>query len=250
MSAARRPASHVGRAAASGAGIAPAGPNLARRPFVNRRPVSRITLLLVVAGVLLLLADLWLYVGYARARQANATQLNALEASIESRRDALQAAERDLLQADLEQQNEVVAFMNRRIAERTFGWSVLFDRLADLLPPEVRLINLSPTFVEEDRRAREGSEDSPRRVTLALQGHARDGEAILELVDALFADPAFETPDLAQESRQGAEVQFSLSVTYLPEVAAALATEEVVMDAPAEAADRDVEGDRGPGGEA
>lgn len=222
MSAARHPAARP-------AGLAPGGPNLARRPFVNERPVKRISLLLVVAGSVLLLADLWLYFGYVSTRRSTASQLVEIEAQIESERAGLEAAERSLAAAEISAQNELVEFMNARIAERTFGWSVLFDRLAGLLPQDVRLDSLSPQFVAAEamrrggRRAAVAEVDPGRRVQLGLQGRARDGEAILTLVDALFADPAFADPDLSREIRQDGEVGFNLSVAYLPQAAEELA---------------------------
>lgn len=228
---------------AGGDALAPAGPNLARRPFVNRRPVARAAVLLLVAGAVLLLVDLWLYVGYARARQANASQLREIESRIETERRDLAAAEAVLQEADVDLQNDVVEFINQRLAERSFGWSVLFDRLADLLPQDVRLLNLGPRFIAAEER-RGDDEAGSRRVELSIQGLARDGEAILQLVDALFADPAFESPNLSQENRQQGEVRFSLSVVYLPDEAEALARPAPVMSDP------DAEADTGAGTEA
>jgi Tfp pilus assembly protein PilN len=224
MSALRHPAARP-------AGLAPGGPNLARRPFLNQRPVKRISLLLVVAGAVLLLADLWLYLGYVSDRRSTASQLIEIEAQIESERAALEAAGRRLAAAEISAQNELVEFMNGRIAERTFGWSVLFDRLADLLPQDVRLESLSPQFVAAEAmrggrgepRAAVAEADPGQRVQIGLEGRARDGEAILALVDALFADPAFADPDLSRETRREGEVAFSLSVTYLPRAAEELA---------------------------
>jgi hypothetical protein len=60
----------------------------------------------------------------------------------------------------------------------------------------------------------------PRRVTLTMGGAARDSEALYEFVDALFAHPAFERPDLENE-REREEVEFSLSAVYLPGAAPA-----------------------------
>lgn len=196
-------------------------PNLARRPFVNARPVSRVALLLALAGALLLVLNLVLYVGYANTRRANATHLVQVEERIAAEATRVEAASAALTDADLERQNQLVDYLNRRIEERTFSWSVLFDRLSALLPGKVRLNSLSPSFVGEgdDRRSGRRGPAPRRRVVLGMQGTARDGEAILELVDALFADPAFDNPDLNHENRQQGEIRFSLSVTYLPEVA-------------------------------
>jgi hypothetical protein len=60
------------------------------------------------------------------------------------------------------------------------------------------------------------------RFNLAIIGVARRPEAVLELLDALFADAAFRDPDLHQETFQSGEVRFTLDVVYLPKVAEAL----------------------------
>jgi Tfp pilus assembly protein PilN len=221
-------------------------PNLARRPFVNRRPVQRTALILAIAGGLLLLVNLWLYVGYARTRSSNATQLNEIEARITQENENLVAADRTLASADLRLQNELVWFLNQRIDERSFGWSVLFDRLAGLLPADVRLNSLSPQFSRDEarREARGGNfeSDGEHMVLLGIQGTARDGDAVLELVDALFADPAFRDPNLSQENQTSrGEISFSLSTLYLPHTAEALVAgqlgEETADDGAAEDGD-------------
>lgn len=203
----------------------PAEVNLARRPFVNERPVRRAALLLAVAGLGLAAVNGWLYTRYVIERGANEGELNRIVAEIESEERQATALARQLAAADLTQQNELVAFLNQRIAERTFGWSVLFDRLEDLLPQDVRLVSLSPTEIDPRDRKRAAAAGAARtevRFNLAIAGVARQPEAVLELIDALFADPAFRDPDLHQETFRTGEVQFTLDAIYLPRVAEAL----------------------------
>lgn len=222
--------------------LAAGGPNLARRPFTNQRPVKRISWLLVILGLVLLLVDLWLYTGYVTTRRANATELTEIEASIVAERQAMDTAARRLDGAEVAQQNELVGFINQRIAERTFGWSVLFDRLAYLLPQDVRLTSLAPTFgtsEEPRRRARTAAQRDAlppgRTVELRISALARQDEALLEFLDALFADPAFRNPNLAREAKQASgEVEFQLSVTYLPQEAEALAAQVRAAEAMAD----------------
>lgn len=208
---------------------APAEINLARRPFVNERPVRRAALLLLVAGLGLAALNGWLYARYAIQRGANEGELNRLEAEIDSEERRVTALARQLGAADLTQQNELVAFLNQRIAERTFGWSVLFDRLEELLPEDVRLVSLSPKEMDPTERARTGAAATraaaganEMRFNLAIVGVARRPEAVLELIDAFYADPAFREPDPHQETFQSGEVRFTLDVVYLPRVAEAL----------------------------
>jgi Tfp pilus assembly protein PilN len=204
----------------------PAEVNLARRPFVNERPVRRAAMLLLAAGLALAAVNGWLYTRYVVQRGANEGELNRLEAEIESEERRATALARQLAAADLTQQNDLVVFLNQRIAERTFGWSVLFDRLEDLLPRDVRLVSLAPAEVVPPRASAGAAPvavAAETRFNLAISGVARQPEAVLELIDALFADAAFRDPDLHQETFRTGEVQFTLDVIYLPRVAEALA---------------------------
>ena len=202
--------------------------NLARRPFVNARPVARLGALLWFAGAILLavnVASIWSYLAGSAEKRAAIARAEAAVAE-ESRR--IGALEGELGSMDLERLNEQTAFLNRRIADRTFAWSRLFDDLAEVLPLDVRVNDLSPLGVEGERARRSGTRRSRRApepesdgFPLRISGVARDGEVLLEFVDNLFAHPAFANPDLASEAREGSDLRFDVSVTYRPRPAPA-----------------------------
>jgi Tfp pilus assembly protein PilN len=198
--------------------------DLAARPFVNRRPVVRLALLLWLAGGALLAGNLWLYWDFLAGRgDVHARRLEVEEAiAIEERRIASLTGE--LAGYDLEAQNEQVAYLNQRIDQRRFSWSRLFDELAGLLPRDVRIQSLTPGGTDTGgpraagRRGADGAGDG--RVLLGIQAEARSDEAILELVDALFADRDFERPNLIQQAAaEGGLVRFSLDTIYRPPAA-------------------------------
>jgi Tfp pilus assembly protein PilN len=198
--------------------------DLAARPFVNRRPVVRLALLLWLAGGALLAGNLWLYWDFLAGRgDVHARRLEVEEAiAIEERRIAGLTGE--LAGYDLEAQNEQVAYLNQRIDQRRFSWSRLFDELAGLLPRDVRIQSLTPGGTDTGgpraaaRRGADGAGDG--RVLLGIQAEARSDEAILELVDALFADRDFERPNLIQQAAaEGGLVRFSLDTIYRPPAA-------------------------------
>ncbi len=200
--------------------------NLARRPFVNARPVARLGVLLWTAGALLLAVNavsIWSYLaGSAEKRGAIARAEQG--AAEEGRR--ISALEGELGRMELKRQNEQAAFLNRRIADRTFAWSRLFDDLAQVLPREVRISELSPLGVEGERQRRTTSrrarrESEPEGFQLQIAGTAGDGEVLLEFVDNLFGHPAFANPDLASEAREGQDLRFEVSVSYRPQPATA-----------------------------
>lgn len=199
--------------------------NLARRPFLNTRPVNRVSLGLWILGGLLLLGNVTLFWSYLSGSTEKRADLARMREQVEHERQNVGKLEAQLAGLDLGQQNEQVEYLNRKIAERTFSWSLLFDRLAEVLPDDVRLMQLQPAPIGGDERSgvragrRRGEPLSSDRVPLIIQGEARNDEALLQFVDNLFAHRAFDNPDLAQESRDEENqnrVRFDLRVTYLP----------------------------------
>lgn len=190
--------------------------NLARRPFVNARPVVRAAAALWALGGLLCVLNLVLYWGHIRGTRELRAQLAAAEAAIDRAQNAMAAAAADLEARDLQRQNAEVTFLNRCIAERTFGWSTLFERLGEVLPREVRIYSLAPVNILGERRRGRTESAAADAFALHVAGAAAGDEQLLELIDAFFAHPAFSEPKLARETREGAELQFDLAVTYRP----------------------------------
>ncbi len=190
--------------------------NLASRPFVNRVPVRRIAVTLWVLVGLLLVLDGIFYLDYFRGsgRQARERSLE-LQSEIKAETARVDALEMELGRFDPEGQAEHVVFLNERIAERTFGWSRLFDRLVDVLPLRVRLVQLQPRR-DAGRNRKSKVRDE---VLLNLQGLAESGEALYQFLDQLYAHPAFEDPELSNEYQKDGTITFNLTVVYLPAAA-------------------------------
>jgi hypothetical protein len=214
-------------------------PNLARDPFVNLRPLVRTSAALTVAALLL---TGWNVVSYLRAGSGAAGlegELARVTSETEAAKARLATIERDLAAHDLATENRKAEFLNARIAERTFSWNRLLTNLAAAAPRGVRIRSLSPSFgkVGSGAAARPASAGASGSVALAIQGEAEDGEALLEFVDRLFAHPAFDSPKLTREGKQGGEItSFSLNVAYLPESAPVAAPESPRPPAPETAA--------------
>lgn len=197
--------------------------NLSRRPFLNSRPVVRVSLLLLLLGLALLL---WNVVQFQRYLAESADKRALIERG--DREVARQQQISTELQArldalDLGQMNERVEFLNEMIAERTFSWSLLLDRLAETLPNDVRLVRLTPRVTSsEDRqrgRAARNLEEEDRRIPLGISAESRDDKALFLFVDNLFAHPAFADPDPTRQERADETsnlVRFEVNVQYIP----------------------------------
>jgi len=202
----------------------PGGLNLARRPFVNSRPVVRAALALWLLGLLLLLGNVKLFWEYLGSSEDKRAELVKIEAGVKQKRQAVQNLNATLDGFEIEQQNERVDFLNSLIAKRTFSWSLLLDRLSEVLPNDVRLLRLTPSSGDKQRRTtaqarRTLSTGEPEKVTLAMTAIARRDEAMLQFVDRLYAHPAFDEPDFNRENQDEEETNlstFELTVEYIP----------------------------------
>ncbi len=224
--------------------------NLARRPFVNVRPVVRLTVVLWLLGVLLLAANFLFYARYWRDSAEIRGQLAAVERERNHEEESLDELNQQAAGLDLEAQIDQVIYLNRLIRNRTFPWSDLFEDLEEILPPDVRLSSVQPSVRFEDnmpkrrrpvtrsrpsrtsrrsstRRSATPEQAQPRRplpaaagpeeVRLQLPGFAKSDEALMEFVDALYANPSFQRPVLRNETRDSNRggVVFSIEVVYL-----------------------------------
>src|SRR5262249_50862319 len=156
--------------------------------------------ILWVLGALLLAANVALFRGYLGKSQTTRVQLAGIERDIGQVRRGSGELQGTLGSLKLDQQNREVTFLNRKIDERTFSWSLLFEPWAEVLPDQVRLLRLQPTNVvqrEIGMGLRPGaSELNPPPVTLTMHCEAKNDEALLRFVDHLFAHPAFAEPNL------------------------------------------------------
>ena len=193
--------------------------NLAASPFVNQRPVQRFKLAAWVVGALLAALNGYLWLQYRHDSTAQRARLAETRAAIEAKSRHVVEMDRELAGLGLAAQNAQVDFLNHRIAERTFPWSLLFERVAATLPDGVRLLNLSPVFPKRDERPGKAAPviaPEDEMVGLKINGVAKSDQELYELIDAFFASPFFERPRLYQEARTDADVKFNVEVQYRP----------------------------------
>lgn len=208
--------------------------NLAHRPFVNGRPVVRVSMALWVVGALLLLGNVSLFQRYLEGSKTKRAELDARSAEIDREKEAAARVEEKIQTLDLAQQNQQVAYLNRKIRERTFSWSELFDRMSSVLPQEVRLERLAPRGVTAEREPQRqellAADDASRAITLSITGESKNDEALRLLQDRLYEDPSFDYPNVSREAREEDTglIRFDLMVGYRPQAAGA----PVLLDAP------------------
>ncbi len=211
--------------------------NLAGRPFLNSRPVVRVSLLLWALGLVLLLANVSLFWSYRQRSADKRNQIARGQAEIQRQQAATADLQHKLDNFNLEAQNRRIDFLNKQIQERTFSWSRFLDRIAERLPNDTRLNRLTPLTGKKaqelqlsgaSRRAKAGDE-----VTVAITGESRSDEALSSFVERLF-QPPFADPNLTREEREedGKTLKFEISVQYRPNPPAASTPEGTDGPAP------------------
>ncbi len=198
--------------------------NLAGRPFLNSRPVVRVSLLLWALSLLLLLANVSLFWSYRQRSADKREQIARGEAEIKRQQAVATDLQRQLDSFELEAQNQRIGFLNKQIKERTFSWSQLLDRIGERLPNDVRLNRLTPLIGKKAEQqfqrsggSRRGAKSSDR-VTLSITGESRNDDALSSFVERLF-EPPFADPNLIHEEREedGKTLKFEISVQYRPD---------------------------------
>ncbi len=186
--------------------------NLAGKPFLNPRPVLRVTLLLWLVGLGVAAFNVRLYFSHYSGSSSDRERETELQSTLEAERGAVQALEDELRGYDVGWQNQQSTYLNAKIAERSFSWSKLFDRLGEAMPAQVRLNSLIPTFNDGKGSKAEIFEGEAQ---LGIRGQARSSEVLLEFVDSLFAHPSFRAPNLSSEKlMETGLLDFGLTVIY------------------------------------
>jgi hypothetical protein len=180
--------------------------NLATRPFRNNTPYW----IGLVTAAVLLSAFTWYNVdGYSGVEG----DLERFEVILAEHREAIANLDREVREMsstvagmDLVAFSERSAFANEIILSRLFSWTILFDRLEQIMPPKVRVRSIRPTIGKES-------------IEVSIDGMTPNQASLLDFEDALIASEYFNFVYPVHESsriKEG-EINFSVTFGYLPD---------------------------------
>jgi len=189
--------------------LKPISVNLATRPFYNH------TLYLVVyavsAAILLGMTGLNLYSftadHLALGHMDEARQVLEREMAGLDRQDA--RVRRELEGVSLADLGPKSQFAKRTILQRVFSWTLLFNRLEQVQPPDVRLRSIRPAIATDG-------------IFIQVVGVAKTPRAITDFEAALIESPLFSEvyPHAETEAKAQRGWSFDLSFRYVPARAA------------------------------
>ena len=200
--------------------------NLASRPFYNTRlylvAFSASVALLLIMTILNLVT---LFQGQAAWKRFGEDQAG-LQSKLRSQDHDVLTLQRELQRRDLTEVSAQSKFANVAIVHRMFSWTLMFNRLEQIMPPTVKLRSLRPT-VDEDG------------IHFRVLGTSKDASAFADFEDALLEAPLFSEvyPESEGVAASGKGIDFSLSFRYLASADSQVAA-PAVEQAPEEQADQ------------
>lgn len=177
--------------------------NLASRPYRDYRPVYAVVVAVSLVTAFLMLNNVETFYRYINETRATRSKIEALEAQAQRETESRRVLEHRLRGLDLATLDTRTRFINENLEQRAFSWSTLLDELESVLPDDVRLLTIAPSFEN-------GS------ILLSLQLQSRSAEGMIETINRMHADPQFSEPFPSSEVRSGDQYDFNLRVSYLP----------------------------------
>jgi Tfp pilus assembly protein PilN len=162
--------------------------NFARRPFQDDRPIYVATVVLLLLGAALLVANLRVFTEYRRQVADTRAEIEGLEERQRRADRKIDVSKTAVSTYKLSALAEESRGLAKIVAERRFSWTSLLARLERTLPHEVGLAHLSPRF------------EADGEVWLDMQFYAKNREAVVRTITALAKDPAFEDVELSSET--------------------------------------------------
>jgi Tfp pilus assembly protein PilN len=178
--------------------------NLASQPFYNTRLylaafAGSVALLLIMT----VLNIVTLYQSQAAWKHFGDDQAG-LQSELRSLDHEMLTLDRELKRRDLAEVGEQSKFANIAIVQRMFSWTLMFNRLEQVMPPTVKLRSLRPTVDAEG-------------IEFRVVGTAKNASAFADFEEALLEEPLFSAvyPLSEAVSSTGKGIDFNLSFRYL-----------------------------------
>jgi Tfp pilus assembly protein PilN len=181
--------------------------NLASQPYRDYRPVYAVVVVMSLLIAVLMLNNIDTYYRYTTETKTTRATIAKLETQAQQEKARAQAADNQLRSYDLISLGNETRFINARLAERAFSWSELLDRLEDVIPKDVRIKNIAPSFQRSEF------------VHLEMSFDAKTPEGMLNTITNLQKNRQFVNPFPHNEAQTDTGFIFTVGVDFKPTVA-------------------------------
>ncbi|HEX7190630.1 MAG TPA: hypothetical protein VF381_03555 [Thermoanaerobaculia bacterium] len=180
--------------------------NLASQPYRDYRPVYAVVVVMSLLIAVLMLNNIDTYYRYTTETKTTRATTAKLQTQAEQEKARAAAADNQLRSFNLTALGNETHFINARLAERAFSWSELLDRLEDVLPRDVRINNIAPSF-------------QSNFVHLEMSFDAKTADGMLTTITNLQKNRQFVNPFPHNESQTDKGYVFTVGVDFKPTIA-------------------------------
>jgi hypothetical protein len=180
--------------------------NLASRPYRDYRPVYAVVVVMSLLIALLMLNNVDTYYRYKTETKTTRATTASLEQQADQEKVRAAAVAAQLQSFNLIALGNETRFINARLAERAFSWSELLDRLEDVLPRDVRIGHITPSFSKD-------------LVHLEMNCDSKTTDGMLNTITNLQKDPHFANPFPHNEATTEKGFTFAIGVDFKPTIA-------------------------------
>lgn len=179
--------------------------NLAAHPYRDYRPVYAVVVVLSLLTAFLMLNNVETYYRYQNDTSSTTAKIGRIESQTQQEQHRKEIAEQKLGSLDLAALDAQTRFVNAKLAERAFSWSMLLDELESVIPQDVRLVSVAPGF------------NGDGSISLGLTLAAKGPNGMITTINRIHADPQFSNPFPGSENRnEDGTFAFNLTVQYRP----------------------------------
>jgi Tfp pilus assembly protein PilN len=175
------------------------GLNLARRPFIDRRPVNVAGGVLAAGVLILCFLSVRTVVRYLDGSRKTRNAIAVLREEISRLEVARRATEARLSRYDVEEILASADDANQIARRRAFSWTRFLDRLEKTLPADTRIAAISLASAEKGEAVDGGSKNELFQVELTLV--SRSPEGLTEAIRSFYGSPWFDHPTPHVEER-------------------------------------------------
>lgn len=185
--------------------------NLASNPYRDYRPVYAVVVVVSLLIAFLMLQNIDTYYRYVSETKSTRARIGELESEAAKEQRVAQSIDERMRSLDVTSLATQTRFINAQIAERAFSWSELLDRLERVMPGDVRITSIQPSFLTNGF------------VHLEIMCDAKTAEGLVETINQFNGAQQFSGPFPHGETRTAAGYQFGLGVDYKPSIARVVA---------------------------
>ncbi|HKB78607.1 MAG TPA: hypothetical protein VKH35_02720 [Thermoanaerobaculia bacterium] len=180
--------------------------NLAARPYRDYRPLYAVVVVASLVIFFLMLNNVETGVRYLRDTKATRARIDKLEQQAANEEKRTRDLDQRLRTVDVEQLALQTQFANTQLAERAFSWSELLDRLERVLPGDVRIQSVTPSFLKSGA------------VRLNMDMWGKSGDSMVRTLDRFNRDLHFSNPFPSAEEHSDTGYHFGMIVEYKPSI--------------------------------